>query len=101
MIAVILSWTFSVSEYSNYLNQYNVLLLFFVCKSSSKFRTSFLHTASLVTQIVKNPPAMQETWVRFLGWEDPLEEARQPLWYSRLENLHGQRSLQRVRYDSD
>ena len=21
-----------------------------------------------------NPPAMQETWVRFLGWEDPLEE---------------------------
>ena len=24
---------------------------------------------------VKNPPAMQETWVPFLGWEDPLEEA--------------------------
>ena len=24
--------------------------------------------------MVKNPPAMQETWVRFLGWEDPLEE---------------------------
>ena len=23
---------------------------------------------------VKNPPAMQETWVRLLGWEDPLEE---------------------------
>ena len=23
---------------------------------------------------VKNPPAMQETWVPFLGWEDPLEE---------------------------
>ena len=23
---------------------------------------------------VKNPPAMQETWVRSLGWEDPLEE---------------------------
>ena len=30
--------------------------------------------ASLVTQMVKNPPAMQETWVRSLGWEDPLEE---------------------------
>ena len=29
---------------------------------------------SLVAQMVKNPPAMQETWVRFLGWEDPLEE---------------------------
>ena len=24
-------------------------------------------------QTVKNPPAMQETWVRSLGWEDPLE----------------------------
>ena len=30
--------------------------------------------ASLVTQTVKNPPAMQETWVQSLGWEDPLEE---------------------------
>ena len=30
--------------------------------------------ASLVGQIVKNPPAMRETWVRSLGWEDPLEE---------------------------
>ena len=30
--------------------------------------------ASLVAQTVKNLPAMQETWVQFLGWEDPLEE---------------------------
>ena len=30
--------------------------------------------ASLVTQMVKNLPAMWETWVRSLGWEDPLEE---------------------------
>ena len=29
--------------------------------------------ASLVAQLVKNPPAMWETWVRSLGWEDPLE----------------------------
>ena len=29
--------------------------------------------ASLVVQLVKNLPAMQETWVRSLGWEDPLE----------------------------
>ena len=29
---------------------------------------------SLVVQTVKNPPAMQETWVRPLGWEDPLEK---------------------------
>ena len=30
--------------------------------------------ASLVAQMVKNPPAMWETWVRSLDWEDPLEE---------------------------
>ena len=30
--------------------------------------------ASLVAQLVKNLPAMQETWVPSLGWEDPLEE---------------------------
>ena len=30
--------------------------------------------ASLVAQLVKNPPAMQETWVVSLAWEDPLEK---------------------------
>ena len=30
--------------------------------------------ASLMAQMVKNPTAMQETWVRSLGWEDPLED---------------------------
>ena len=30
--------------------------------------------ASLVAQLVKYPPAMQETWVQSLGWEDPLEK---------------------------
>ena len=33
-----------------------------------------LFWASLVAQTVKNLPAMQETWVRSLCWEDPLEE---------------------------
>ena len=32
--------------------------------------------ASLVAQLVKNPPAMQEIWVWFLGWEDPLEKGK-------------------------
>ena len=32
--------------------------------------------ASLVAQLVKNPPAMQETLVQFLGWEDPLEKGQ-------------------------
>ena len=32
--------------------------------------------ASLVTQLIKNPPAMWETWVQSLGWEDPLEKGK-------------------------
>ena len=32
--------------------------------------------ALLVAQQVKNPPAMWETWVRSLGWEDPLEKEK-------------------------
>ena len=28
----------------------------------------------MVAQLVKNPPAMQETWIQSLGWEDPLEK---------------------------
>ena len=31
---------------------------------------------SLVAQLVKNLPAMWETWVRSLGWEDPLEKGK-------------------------
>ena len=33
-----------------------------------------IYGASLIAQLVKNPPAMQETPVQFLGWEDPLEK---------------------------
>ena len=32
--------------------------------------------ASLVAQLVKNPPVMQENWVRSLGWEDSLEKGK-------------------------
>ena len=38
------------------------------CASSSPAFPSF------VVQMVKRLPAMQETWVRFLGWDDPLEK---------------------------
>ena len=34
--------------------------------------------ASLVAQMLKNLPQIQETWVQSLGWEDPLKEVRQP-----------------------
>ena len=33
--------------------------------------------AFLVTQMVDNLPAMQETWVQSLGWENPLEEGKE------------------------
>ena len=43
--------------------------------------------ASLVAQLVKNPPAMQESWAQSLGWEDPLEKGKgYPLQYSSLES---------------
>ena len=49
--------------------------------------------SSLVAQTVKNPPAMQETWVPSLGWEDPLDKgmATTPVFWP--GEFHGQRSL--------
>ena len=35
---------------------------------------------SLVAQLVKNPPAMQETWYWSLGWEDPMEKGKATHW---------------------
>ena len=35
-----------------------------------------VYMASLIAQLVKNLLAMQETWVRSLGWEDPLEKGK-------------------------
>ena len=58
-------------------------------------RHSFLSlTASLVAQLVKNLPAMQETGVRSLSWQVPLEkENGNPLRYPGPGKSHGQRSL--------
>ena len=36
-----------------------------------------MYRDSLVAQTVKNPPVMRETWVRSLGWVDPLEEGKE------------------------
>ena len=47
--------------------------------------------ASLVAQLVKNPPAMLETWVQSLGWEDPLETERLPtpvFWPGEFHGLY-------------
>ena len=66
------------------------------------------HRASLVAQMVKNLPAMQETWIRSLGQEDPLEK-EMATHYSilaweipRTEALGGLQSMglqKRVRHD--
>ena len=49
-----------------------------------------------MAQLVKNPPAMRETWVRSLGWEDPLEKekATTPVfWPGEFHELHNLWSL--------
>ena len=62
--------------------------------------------ASLVVQVVKNLPTMQDTWVRSLGWEDPLEKemathssilARRIPWTEEPGGLQSM-GLQRVGY---
>ena len=50
--------------------------------------------ASLVAQLVKNPPAMWETWVQSLDWEDPLEKGKAthssiPAWRILWTIVHG------------
>ena len=56
--------------------------------------------ASLVAQLVKNLPAVRETWAQSLGWEDPLEKGGNPLQDPGLENsmdcvVHGVTKSQR------
>ena len=49
--------------------------------------------APLVAQSVKNPPAMWETWVQFLGWDDPWRKEWLPTPVFWPGEFHGQRSL--------
>ena len=49
--------------------------------------------ALLVAQMIKNLPAVQETWVRPLDWGDPLEKKWLPTPILLPGQLHGQRSL--------
>ena len=46
-----------------------------------------------MAQMVKNLPAIQETWVLPLGWEDPLEKAWQSTPVFLHRESHGQKSL--------
>ena len=40
-----------------------------------------------MAQLIKNPPAVWETWVQCLGWEDPLEKGNLPIQHSGLETF--------------
>ena len=53
----------------------------------------YIVVASRVAQTVKNLPAMRETWVRSLSWEDPLEEGMVTHSSILAGEFHGQRSL--------
>ena len=58
--------------------------------------------ASLMAQLVKNPPAMRETWVRSLGWGDPLEKEKathSSILAWRIPWTIQSMGLQRVRHD--
>ena len=60
-------------------------------------REHFYSRASLVTQTVKNLPAMKETWVCSLRWEDPPGEGNgNPVPYSCLENCMDRGAWQAV-----
>ena len=59
--------------------------MYFLKKDSQRSNDSYrqlygqIHIESwafLVAQLIKNSPAMQETWVQSLGWEDPLEKGK-------------------------
>ena len=69
-------------EGKGYPLQYSGLENSMDCVAKSRTRLSdftslqMVKRASLVAQLVKNPPAMTETWVQSLGWEDHLEKGK-------------------------
>ena len=76
-------WTFS-------LHSFPITHAFAGCLNFLKHLHLTKEGASLVVHMVKSLPAVQETMVRFLGWEDPLEKGLAthsiilglPLWLS-------------------
>ena len=62
-------------------------------KKKKKPSASLIVGASFVAQLVKNPPAMQDTWVWSLGWEVPRRRERLPTPVLWPEEFHGLYSL--------
>ena len=78
--ARVLEWgAIAFSNTPSYNNNYNISITYAATLETPSTILSTLHSfnpfkASLIAQLVKNPPAMRETWVQSLGWEDPLEK---------------------------
>ena len=53
-----------------------ILILIVISIVIIKYKSSHWNWAYLIAQLVKNPPAMQETPVWFLGWENPLVKGK-------------------------
>ena len=68
-------WAFVGKVTSLLFNMLSMLVIAFLPKSKCLLISWLqLPRAALVAQLVKNPPALQETWLRSLGWEDALEK---------------------------
>ena len=68
-------------------------------KNSAKWQPLLSVRASLVAQLVKSPPAMRETWVRSLGWEDPWRRERLPtpvFWPGEFHGLYSPRGSEEL-----
>ena len=60
---------------------FNIEMTYFYIAFSNMLNTlleleELMQSDTLVAQLVNNPLAMLETWVRSLGWEDPLEKGK-------------------------
>ena len=69
-------------------------MLFFCCLCFSCLSPTFKSFTSYMAQLVKNPPAVRETWVQSLDWEDPLEKGKAThssilAWRSPRTTVHG------------
>ena len=68
-------------------------LLYLISITMLRASAMLIYCSSLVAQMVKNPPTIQETPVRSLGWEDPLEKGMEPTPVFSPAESHGQRKL--------
>ena len=64
-----------VGDFLNWCRQTNASGKTSAC-ITRKVSVPIYYEASLVVQLVKNAPAMRETWLRSLGWADPLEKGK-------------------------